>query len=235
MTELTRMVLEYQRTGVGLERVYAMAARMVYDYPRRRQGFNEDDNGEFLIFFHRNLMRLFLEYRDTGRPFEAYLYATLKWQLRSFRRRRGRSAQHYYVMNHRDLWEDLSPRYGVGQEDGSLVFEHPPKLTRSELFEVDADGCLLDPTMRRRVLILSLKACLYVDATMSAAVAAAVGEPVSWLDSRLARARRSVGHRTERLRALQARRLTVYIKLRHVHSFVTGRHFHPRHEELPEP
>ncbi len=223
MTRLTEAVLRYQQTGIGLERAYGEAALLVYEYPRRRFGFSEDDCGEFLLFFHRSLLRLIDRYRDTGRTFEAYLYGTMKWQIRTFARKKRRSAVRYEVVNHRDLWEEIHPRYYAAsitestQETG-FVREAEPKLLVSGSLEIDADGRLVDPTMRRRVTILALKACLHLDDTLIRAVEHAADHQPGWLQDRLAEARAYMRRRTDRLRSLQMRRVRAYYNLRRAHD-----------------
>ncbi|MFP4483909.1 MAG: hypothetical protein ACLFO1_03545 [Spirochaetaceae bacterium] len=223
MTRLTQEVLRYQRTGIGLERVYGEAARLVYDYPRRRFGFSEDDCGEFLIFFHRSLLRLIDRYRNTGRTFEAYLYGTMKWQIRTFAGKKRRNAVRYEVVNHRDLWEEIHPRFysatvGEGADPADCVYEAEPRLLIPGRFEIDADGRLIDPTMQRRVTILALKACLHIDEALIRAVEHAANHEPGWLQDRMTEARAYMRRRTERLRSLQQRRLRAYYNLRRSHD-----------------
>jgi len=218
MTELTKKVLEYQRTGIGLERAYAEAAPLVYQYPRRRMGFTEDDCGEFLLFFHKTLLRLFEQYRHSERPFEAYLYGTLKWQIRSFAKLRRRRASHYEVINHRDVWEEVHPRYYSISVDPVYVQESLPGSRTGDLFEIDAHGRLVDPIMRRRLTILALKSCLFIEPPLLEEVADAVAVPVARLEAEVARARGCMGRRIERRKELQRRRVRAYVRLRHVHD-----------------
>jgi hypothetical protein len=222
MTELTRCVLDYQRTGIGLEKAYAKAACLVYEYPRKHYGFRADDCGEFLIFFHANLLRLIDRYRDSGRSFEAYLYGTLKWQIRTFGRNRRRSATRYELANHRDVWEEVHPRYYAAREETPeevlFVQESVPAVASSPLFELDSHGRLADPTMRRRVTILALKACISVDDDLVVAIAAITGNEVEWLHERLHQARTCMHRRNERLETLQEQRVKAYFGLRLVHD-----------------
>ncbi len=224
MTELTRAVLEYQRTGIGLEKVYGKAACLVYEYPKRHYGFRADDCGEFLIFFHANLLRLIARYRDSGRSFEAYLYGTLKWQIRTFGRNRRRSATRFELVNHRDLWEEVHPRYYAARQEAAeetlFVQEGIPEIAPTPLFETDATGRLSDPTMRRRVTILALKACVSIDDELIAAVAGITGHDAAWLHDRVDMARACMYRRNERLSALQEHRVKAYFSLRRIHDAI---------------
>lgn len=252
MTSLTRRVLEYQRSGRGLERAYAEAAPIVYQYPSRHFGFSEDDCGEFLLFFHRTLLRLFDQYEPSEKPFEAYLYGTLKWQIRSFAKTRQFRARRYEVINHRDVWEEVHPRYYSISVEPVFVGEATPTPAPyhdagyasnagaypsnsgssgrpsvgipnagsrvGTLFKVDAHGRLQDPIMRRRVRILALKACLFVEPPLLDEVAHAVEIPVVRLEADLARARRCMGAQIERISSLQHRRVRIYVRLRRIHD-----------------
>lgn len=84
MTPLTRDVLRYQETGEGLKRLVDQISRSVYQFPGRQNGFSDEDGAEFLLRFLPRITRLIERYRDSGRPFDSYLSASLRWQMRSF-------------------------------------------------------------------------------------------------------------------------------------------------------
>lgn len=90
MESLTKKVLEFQRSGSGLDSLVRELAPKVYHFPRRRMGLDEDACGDFYLYFQPRLVRMLSKFQDQGRPFEAYLTAGLGWQLRNFARERRR-------------------------------------------------------------------------------------------------------------------------------------------------
>ena len=97
MESLTKKVLEYQRTHEGLRDLVGELAPRVYQFPRRKMGWDEDACGEFYVFIHPRLIRLLDRFRDQGKPFESYLCAVLTWQLRNFARERKKSERAWNV------------------------------------------------------------------------------------------------------------------------------------------
>ncbi|MFW5806751.1 MAG: hypothetical protein ACOCWU_03700, partial [Spirochaetota bacterium] len=71
MTKLTELVLEYQRTGNGYERLRSEIERFVYYYPPTRPGFCEEDSAEFLLYFREKIPTLMARYVHQDRSFDA--------------------------------------------------------------------------------------------------------------------------------------------------------------------
>lgn len=88
MNELDKSIVAYQRCGRGLEHLLASISSLVYDYPKKVAGYTEDDGAELLLEFYPRIKRLIDRYRPNGSSFEAYLRASLRWQLRSIARSR---------------------------------------------------------------------------------------------------------------------------------------------------
>ncbi len=97
MESLTEKVLLYQKTREGLHDIVNALAPRVYQFPKRKMGWDEDACGEFYVFVHPRLIRLLDRFRDQGKPFESYLSAVLNWQLRNFARDRKRGERSWNV------------------------------------------------------------------------------------------------------------------------------------------
>ena len=70
MESLTQKVLQYQKTHEGLRDLVGELAPRVYQFPRRKMGWDEDACGDFYVFIHPRLIRLLDRFRDQGKPFE---------------------------------------------------------------------------------------------------------------------------------------------------------------------
>ena len=97
MESLTEKVLLYQKTREGLHDIVSALAPRVYQFPRRKMGWDEDACGEFFVFVQPRLIRLLDRFNDQGKPFESYLSAVLNWQLRNFARDRKRGERSWNV------------------------------------------------------------------------------------------------------------------------------------------
>jgi len=83
MTALTREVVDYQKTGDGLGRLVDQISKLVYEFPTDQNGFSDEDGAELLLRFLPRIKRLIGRYRETGRSFESYLAASLRWQIKT--------------------------------------------------------------------------------------------------------------------------------------------------------
>lgn len=92
MTDLTRLVVGYQSTGEGLQRIVAAVSPRIYGYPRAKRAWDEDAPGDFYLYFYPRLLRILMRFRDQGKPFEFYLASVIAWQFRNFCRERAMGA-----------------------------------------------------------------------------------------------------------------------------------------------
>ena len=155
MESLTQKVLQYQRTHEGLRDLVGELAPRVYQFPRRKMGWDEDACGEFYVFIHPRLIRLLDRFRDQGKPFESYLGAVLTWQLRNFARERKRSERAWNVSLRLQTDEE-------GPEQPCTQWLRAPDAF-ARLIRSDAD--------RRNFLFLVLKCSCAIDIEDAASLA----------------------------------------------------------------
>jgi hypothetical protein len=166
MESLTSRVLQYQRSRTGIEDLVAEIAPRVLRFPRTRFGWDEDACSDFYLFFHPRLLRVLDRFRDQGKPFEAYLASALRWQARSFARRRKRTEQ-TWAMGPRlaaDAAADLEP-----QSCAPDRCSQPRPLSR--LSGVRPGAAEPRESERRSLLYLVLKCSRRLDADELAAAA----------------------------------------------------------------
>jgi RNA polymerase sigma factor (sigma-70 family) len=166
MENITEKVLQYQKTHEGLREIVSELAPRVYQFPRRKMGWDEDACGDFYVFVHSRLVRLLDRFHDQGKPFESYLYTVLSWQLRSFARGRKHDERAWNTNLHLETGDDAE----VEKTGPSCQAERAVKSIPAEIVAVirsDAD--------RRNFLFLVLKCSRTVDAQNAAALAAAAG------------------------------------------------------------
>ncbi len=158
MDSLTERVLEYQATGRGYESLVRSIALTVYHYPERRYGFTEDDRGEFLLFFYPRISAIIRRFRPCGKPFEAYLHTNLRWQARTYASRKLALERQTRLTARNDLWIDtFNP--SVAAESVPEMDTRRPANTR---MRIDPNGRFADRGIRRRALLVALKASPYL-------------------------------------------------------------------------
>jgi hypothetical protein len=79
MDELTERVITFQETGKGLEDLLARTAQTVFDYPRLRLRWDDEQCSRFYNDFYPKLLRMFHHYKEMGVSFKGYLAKNLRW------------------------------------------------------------------------------------------------------------------------------------------------------------
>jgi hypothetical protein len=207
MDNLTRRVLDVQRSRAGIDGLVADLAPRVLSYPRRRFGWDEDACSEFYAWFHPRLVRLLDRFRDQGRPFDAYLASVLHWQARTFARRLRRDGQ---------AWE-AGPRLALASDPAAAAWPWPaagPRPAGGAVVPRAPALPALGGTSRRGLLFLVLKCSRWLDDGSLAAAAAATGVPPRRLAAMARRLRAGLAPAERRLEALRLRRNGAFSRAR---------------------
>ena len=162
MENLTEKVLTFQRTRAGLEEIVNEVAPRIYQFPRRKMGWDEDACGEFYLYFHPRLLRLIGRFQNQGKPFESYLGSILGWQLRNFARERKRADREWKVSLRLEPGDGFGPAIGGPDEEPAGL---PP----------DAAALIRSAADRRSFLFLVLKYCRAIDTNNAALIANIAG------------------------------------------------------------
>jgi hypothetical protein len=141
----------------------------VYDYPKKHFHWDDDDTGDFFCTFYPKIEGLIDRFTYQGKPFEAYLVSSIRWQLKTFAKRRvmQRSEQRA-TQDESDFWEncvraertypDSNIRAsGVDDQSGTYSAEV------SRVLRIEPDGKIGDPAWARRFLYLLLRNVAYID------------------------------------------------------------------------
>ena len=213
MESLTEKVLQYQKTRAGLHDLVSTLAPRVYQFPRRKMGWDEDACGEFYVFVHPRLLRLLDRFNDQGKPFESYLSAVLNWQLRNFARDRKRGERSWNVSLRLDAGD---PGEETKEEDSlepAAEALHLPErfiaLIRSE-----AD--------HRNFLFMALKCARTIGPENAAALAAVSGVGQDRILGLSASLREMRAPREQRLETFRARRNRAFAQARLLETELLG-------------
>jgi RNA polymerase sigma factor (sigma-70 family) len=166
MESLTKKVLLYQKTREGLRDIVRELAPRVYQFPRRKMGWDEDACGDFYVFVYPRLIRLLDRFADQGKPFESYLSSVLNWQLRNFARDRKRGERSWNVSLRLEAGD---PGAGELREEPAEATIEPQRVPPiiSRLVRSNAD--------RRNFLFLVLKCARSIEPGNAGALAAVTG------------------------------------------------------------
>jgi hypothetical protein len=210
---LKAMVLEYQRSGQGLPAILGRLALRIYRYPLQHRSHDEDDCGEFYLFFYPRLLRCLVRFRDQGKPFEWYLNAVLRWHWRAYCRRRQLERTGWALAGKPELWDSCVEPEPEDSRD-------TPAVCRLHLWRQQAGnlGLALDSRQsgradRRRLLLVALKNAHRLPDDSLGPLSLLTGVPEAWLAAVVDRLRQRLFARQVRLHALYARRNRIFSDL----------------------
>ena len=202
---LNTRVLDYQRTGAGLQELIDRLSPRIYHYPRHRPGLDEDDCGDFYVYFYPRLIRTLNNFREQGKPFDHYLNSVLRWQLRSYLRRKNSDKYRQALACRPDFWDTPEPEENPPAPGPLWPGEHLPVMNLEHLLKSDSD--------RRRFLLLLIKNMQLLDARELEAGASLCGLSPEELARVTAELRKRLSVKEERLETLRTRRNRAFFKL----------------------
>lgn len=163
---LTQSVLAFQSGARTLEEIRNLVLLEAFRHLRRYSRKSEDEVSDFLLDFHPKIPGLLGRFQARGLPFRHFLLRTLRWQWNSFRADRSREKRRVRLTSDA-AWDE--PDAEVVAEGG---------------LGADAGLCKpLSTVLRRRLVLLALKAAPYLDEGHLEAVCRESGTDLAWLQA----------------------------------------------------
>jgi hypothetical protein len=208
-SSLTQTVLKYQKTGDGLDTIVNRISILAYEYPKRFRGMSRESCSDFYCSFHPKIIPMVDRFEYQEKPFEMYLYASMKWHLKGFIRRQKKKETVERVFMQPTFWdESLSVRESSEPILPQCLTNHARRV-----LEVDSNGRIVEPSIRKRVMCLLLKGGDGLSATKLEAVARLIECDLEWVHESLGTLRESRNQHYRRRRLLEIRRNTHYLKI----------------------
>ncbi|TFG62413.1 MAG: hypothetical protein E4H36_08045 [Spirochaetales bacterium] len=219
LTSITEDILRYQETGCGLDQIVEKICLYVYRYPRRTMRWDEDDCSDFFCYFFPKIKNLVNRFKYTGKPFEAYLVVSLKYQFRSF----------LSWKKQKKLEQKLSGyEYFLASTMEDAAYAAEPLLPGYEPpgFNVTSGRG------KRRFLFLVLKGYPFITSTMLEKIAVMTGYEAAWLLTRIEALRGCMEVHRQRLEKLGRKRNRYYFNIYKIHEELQLEVRHEKREEL---
>lgn len=209
---LTQEVLEYQRTHLGLKALVDKISRIVYRYPRNYLGWDEDDVGDFFCMFFPKIEGLIDRFAFTGKPFEAYLAASIRWQMKTFAGRRAVfHARQDVIRAECKNWYRNAEQSVEDAVIGEQELAYSPQVTA--VFGIGKDGSISDPSVGRRFVYLVLRNAMLVDDSMIQHAAKLSGMDFDHLLGCATELRQMIAKRKSRYLSMAERRDSLYVRI----------------------
>jgi len=163
---LTQSVLAFQEGARTLEEIRNLVLLEAFRHLRRYSRKSEDEVSDFLLDFYPKIAGLLGRFQPRGLPFRHFLLRTLRWQWNSFRADRSKETRRVRLTSDA-VW---------AEPDADAVAEGG----------LNADSGLrqaLSPVLRRRLVLLALKAAPDLDEGHLEAVCRESGSDLAWLQA----------------------------------------------------
>lgn len=225
LTQLTKEVIAFKKTGRGYKKLLEKISLIVYYYPKKKLGWDLDDCSDFFCMFYPKIAVLIDRYSFNERPFEAYLSVTINFQLKTFLTKRSQKNRYSLVFSNSSFWSTAEPSltyWGTREEGPDNEKEVPEMVPEAKrCFLISEDGKITDTGMQRRLLFLTLTGSMYITMRLIEAVSTVTGYTTEWLVLCIEMLKHKMETRYIRIRELQERRSRAYLKVYKIHQEIT--------------
>ena len=113
MTELTKAVISAKEQVMDSEYTINKVCTYVYSYLKTKTKLNEDEQNDFILFFHPRIPTIISNFNNIGIPFEYYLNVHIKYQLLTFLKRNRQNAQKNAIIGNALFIKDIFDMYST--------------------------------------------------------------------------------------------------------------------------
>ena len=206
MESLNSLVAYYQNTGLGLAEIVKRLSMRIYNYPSGKRQADEDDCGEFYLFFYPRLLRTLEHFQDRGKPFEWYFNSVLRWHYKVYCSRKYKDQANWAIARNVLFWE--LPEEGMPLSVPALSPGGNVKIIPIDCFRGSRES-----TWRKRILFLALKNARHLDDSAVSWIVDLTGVAEEHLMAMVERLRANLYKRELRLHKLYGRQNRIFTKI----------------------
>ncbi len=202
---LTKAVMAYKKTGKGWGSLSDRICLYIYNYPGKWTDWDEDKCSEFFMSFLPKIPGIVKRYQPDYR-FESYLSSSLRWYMKTFTEIQAKKEHYEYwaaEISESDAIEKVEADTFINDSaEEETLLESPEDCP----FELEKNGMLKDPALRRRILYAVLLRAADVDDHRIPIIATLVDVDSEWLYQRTMKARKMISVKIKRRDTLRSRR-----------------------------
>lgn len=217
-TKLTEKVLRYQQTGQGLEQLIQIIAGIIYTYPRKYLGWDEDDASDFFCSYFHKINGLVNRFCYAGKPFEAYLSSSIRWQMKTFTARKAaRNVQQQIIKYEYHGWYQ-SRHYAATELVAEGETTYLPEVTK--ILKINKDGIIRSKAYALRLIYLVLRSSMQVSDALLQKTAKLTGINEDRLLGCATELRQKLNKRLEKYGNLVNRRNKAHVRIQQLHGLL---------------
>jgi mRNA-degrading endonuclease RelE of RelBE toxin-antitoxin system len=202
---LTKSVLEYQKTGEEAEKVRAECCLYVFHLLQKYSILDEDMKQELFLSFLPYLEKIIESFSFRGIPFEVFLKFILKRRVKSLLRCCRRTSLVW------DVTRDRSFAQVYFTDEESPCAPHGRLAT---VLGIGPDGMIMKKAARKRFLVWAFTQSRNLSLTDIAAISGLTGYREEWVAEKVTLLKESLLKKEARLEKLSERRNCLFFKAR---------------------
>ncbi|MBN1685976.1 MAG: hypothetical protein JW852_04930 [Spirochaetales bacterium] len=218
-SQLTREVLSKRGNAAGRRILIDKISRFVYSYPKKHLHWDDDDTGDFFCVFYPKIEGLIDRFTFQGKPFEAYLVSSIRWQMKTFAKKRVmQHSEHRAIKDESDFWQKCGAPENTNPDGG--VYYSPDDQTPevysaevSRVLKIESRGKISDPAWARRLLYLMLRSVTFVDDSLMEHTARLCGFDPGYILGCATELRQRLDEKRERQRVQIERRNSLHVRI----------------------
>ena len=216
---ITSLILNWKETGTGYRELIKAASAVIISYPKKKYNWDYDSCIDFYLAFYPKLIKLIDNFEYKGLSFNAILKNTVKWQIRSFyRKKRKTSRLDYCVRFHCIIEAEAAADSGAESfsRRGGSDLNLSEKSFR--LLKIGPDGLIRSKALRKQIVMLTLKNSHFMDDGCLDKISALTGFSNEWLADSIRILRQQTEQRRRRYENYNIRISKAYMNLCRIHE-----------------
>lgn len=207
-TELTQKILQYQETGKNFRECVTHASKIAYYYPQNKYGWELEDCSDFFSEFFPKLKKIIKRFCYNGRPFEVLLIKYIRYNIKTFIRKRKKNIKSTVLLDRNLLWHEPYHTDNYEFEEYCTVSE-----AGSILLDLNEKGKIKKDTTKKRFLYIVLKNMTRISEKMKKSACRMIDIPESEIDSIMHKLLPKINLRKKRLEHLKGLRNSYLSKI----------------------
>lgn len=184
-TDLTRKVLEHQKTGSGQAELMTEIVREVIDNREAYGMVSKDEACDILASYYPRISSLVKRFNGEGRCFEPFLYSSLKFHRKSLACREREDALRERELRNRRYYPDEDIECPEVPAQGAARRRRGASKSLIDALTLAPANSVSRSSARKRLLYLGMKCAFSLGERHIAALAEAAGLPEDHLSQRI--------------------------------------------------
>ncbi len=226
---ITEKVMLFKNNGTGYDEIFKELSIAIYQYPEKKNNQNDDDAGEFYLFFIPRIGRMIDKYVNYGIPFEHYFHSTLSAGYKTFLSIQNRKAVITNFSESPDFFYDLlycneGTSYSnvncINTENNAEQYNHlyncieniPQKI--KFILQIDNRNKIQKASIKFRMFLLALRFANHLDKYKIDVITFLTGFNREWIILKFNNILNLIEERKQQLELLRFRRNKIFCKIR---------------------